>query len=348
MIKKYCLLILPLLLLQAVTAQKTSPKKYPSLLWEITGNGLKKPSYLFGTMHVSSKMAFHLSDSFYYAKNVDAVALELNPDVWQGQMSSMDKMKINYAGYIKSFRGNYLTENSFRINNYDDELKLAMSTEPAVVNSLLYRSYKPREDFEEDTFLDLYIFQTGKKLGKRGTGVEDYYETEKIVMQAYGDMAAEKKKRNVDTDGESMRDIADKIQDAYKRGDLDLMDSLDNMMEQSTAFREKFLYLRNEIQANSIDSIIKKSALFVGVGSAHLPGSRGVIELLRKKGYMLRPVKMADRDATQKEAIDNLKVPVVFNTITSEDGFYKVDMPGKLFDVYENYSTINRKQYSDM
>lgn len=349
MIKKYCLLILPLFLLQAATAQKTSPKKYPSLLWEITGNGLKKPSYLFGTMHVSSKMAFHLSDSFYQAiKNVDAVALELNPDIWQGQMNSMDKMKINYASYIKTFRGNYLTENSFRINNYDDELKMALSTEPAVVNSLLYRSYKPREDFEEDTFLDLYIFQTGKKLGKRGAGVEDYYETEKIVMEAYGDMAAEKKKRNIDTDGESMRDIADKIQDAYKRGDLDLMDSLDNMMEQSTAFREKFLYLRNEIQANSIDSIIKKSSLFVGVGSAHLPGNRGVIELLRKKGYKLRPVKMADRDATQRESIDNLKVPVVFNTVTSEDGFYKVEMPGQLFDVYENYSTINRKQYSDM
>ena len=37
--------------------QKKSAK-YPSLLWEITGNGLTKPSYLFGTMHVSSKLVF--------------------------------------------------------------------------------------------------------------------------------------------------------------------------------------------------------------------------------------------------------------------------------------------------
>ena len=59
-------------------------KKYPSLLWEITGKGLKKPSYLIGTMHVSSKLAFNLPDSFYYAiRNAEVVALETNPETWQ-------------------------------------------------------------------------------------------------------------------------------------------------------------------------------------------------------------------------------------------------------------------------
>src|SRR5882724_12805624 len=89
---------------------------YPSLLWEITGNGLQKPSYLFGTMHVSSKMVFHLSDSFYLAiKNVDAVALELNPDLWQGQMVSMDRLKQNYVDFTQTAGNDYLNENSFRI-----------------------------------------------------------------------------------------------------------------------------------------------------------------------------------------------------------------------------------------
>jgi uncharacterized protein YbaP (TraB family) len=74
-----------LFLFSFVSAQQPKTEKYPSLLWEITGNGLSKPSYLFGTMHVSNKMVFHLSDSFYHAiKSTDAVALELNPDLWQG------------------------------------------------------------------------------------------------------------------------------------------------------------------------------------------------------------------------------------------------------------------------
>lgn len=333
----------------AASAQKKPAVKYPSLLWEITGNGLSKPSYLFGTMHVSSKMVFHLSDSFYLAlKSVDAVALELNPESWQGEMVNMNRIKENYIDFVQAPRGDYLNENSFRIARYDEELKAAMSSEPTIVNSLLYRSYKEKEDFEEDTFLDLYIYQTGKKLGKRATGVEDYFETEKIVMQAYSDMAKEKKQRSLDTEGESRYDILEKTQDAYRRGDLDLMDSLDRMMDRSDAFTEKFLFKRNGIQARSIDTIIKKSSLFVGVGAAHLPGARGVIELLRKMGYRLRPIHMTDRDAMQKEAIDKKKVPVTFTTQTADDGFFTVAMPGPLFRLSNDYRQLDTRQYSDM
>ncbi len=345
------ILLTTLILLNSGNAycQSNAAKKYPSLFWEITGNGLEKPSYLFGTMHVSNKMVFHLSDSFYYAmKNVDAVALELNPELWQGQMVNLERLKQNYVNFMQPAGGDFLTENSFRINHFDSELKAALSTEPTVVNSLLYRSYKARADFEEDTFLDLYIFQTGKKLGKRATGVEDYYETEKVVLEAYADMAKEKKKKTIDTDGESYKDIGQKIQDAYRRGDLDLMDSLDLMTERSDAFREKFLYKRNEIQAQSIDTIIKKSSLFVGVGAAHLAGPRGIIELLRNMGYKLRPIKMSNRDAVKKEATDQLKVPVVFSRLQSEDSLYSLSMPGPLFKMKDENHGFDRRQYADM
>src|SRR3954469_9825807 len=78
------LLLMPCMLLFA------QEKKYPSLFWEITGNGLKKPSYLFGTMHISNKLAFHLGDSFYTAlKSVDVVALEQDPNLWQEEYSKM-------------------------------------------------------------------------------------------------------------------------------------------------------------------------------------------------------------------------------------------------------------------
>ena len=80
--KRYAALAAVIMISCAAYGQQKPAPKYPSLFWEITGNGLQKPSYLFGTMHVSNKLAFHLSDSFYHAlKSVDAVALELNPDL---------------------------------------------------------------------------------------------------------------------------------------------------------------------------------------------------------------------------------------------------------------------------
>lgn len=342
--------VLPLLLFSTPAISQPGGKQlYNSLLWEITGNGLKKPSYLFGTMHVSSKLAFHLGDSFYYAmKKVDAVALELNPELWQPQMVRLNDLNQNYSSYVLSGGNDFLYERSFRIEKFDDKLKLALNSEPPVVNNLLYRSYREKEDFEEDTFLDLYIFQTGRKLGKSPAGVEDFYESEKTVLEAYADMAKEKQKKELDLDGETMSDMVEKMQDAYRRGDLDLMDSLDNKMERSVAFREKFLYKRNEVQANSIDTILKKRSLFVGVGAAHLPGERGVIELLRKKGYRLRPVKMSNRDAQQKDAIENLKVKVDFSRQQAADGMYTVDVPGPLYFLKTAFSPLNRWQFADM
>ena len=42
-------------------AQKPDPRH--SLLWRISGNGLERPSYLYGTMHVTDERAFDFSDS---------------------------------------------------------------------------------------------------------------------------------------------------------------------------------------------------------------------------------------------------------------------------------------------
>jgi uncharacterized protein YbaP (TraB family) len=342
------LVLLSVFSMAQLPIKKKASTKYPSLMWEITGNGMKKPSYLFGTMHASSKMVFHLSDSFYNAiKSCDAVSLELNPETWQPEMFRMEDAQRSIRAYSISGSNDYLNEKSFRLEDYDDRLKTALNEDPTQINGLLYRTFQPQADFEENTYLDLYIYQTGRKLGKKAAGVEDYFETEKLILEAYQDMAKEKKKKKVDTDGESYYDIGKKLQDAYRRGDLDLLDSLNKLTVTSDAFNEKFLYKRNEIQANSIDSILKKQTLFVGVGAAHLPGNRGVIELLRRMGYKLRPMKMADRDADQKEQIDKLRVPVKMNSLMLDDGFLKFSMPGKLYRRSE--SRLNESwQYADM
>src|SRR5579863_6936332 len=104
-------------------SQKKQSHKYPSLLWEITGNGLKKPSYLFGTMHVSSKLVFHLSDSFYLdIKSSDIVALELDPQLWQDQLFRFENMESNLRFYTQGSPNDYVNEKSFQLERYDDRL----------------------------------------------------------------------------------------------------------------------------------------------------------------------------------------------------------------------------------
>ncbi len=347
------LAIFPYFFLQA--QPKVGNKKYPSLLWEISGNGLKKPSYLFGTMHVSSKIAFHLADSFYLGiRRADVVALETNPESWQEDMSKYDigfGLNPDYSrrwGNFTSIPDEYLSINTLKFYKYDKKIEQALYSNPSVINNLLYRTYgNESSDFEENTYLDMYIYQCGKKWGKKVTGVERYGESMKLMLEAYKDAANDKDRKERSYDREEGYS-QDKIQEAYRAGNLDLLDSINRYNSFSDAFDEKFLYRRNEIQANSIDSILKSnSSLFVGVGAAHLPGNRGVIELLRRKGYRLRPVMMGQSDSKDKEQVEKVRVPVAFNTQTAEDGFFKVDIPGKFYKFGDDGS-LSQKQYADM
>ena len=353
---KRLLLLLPVLftcsLIQAQSSLKS--KKYPSLLWEITGKGLKKPSYLIGTMHVSNKMAFNLPDSFYIAvRNAQVVALETNPETWQDDMDKYD-MSGGYPAYNRyssyySMPNEYFTINSLKFYKYDSKIQRSLHSNSSTINNLLYRTYgNETSDFEEDTYLDMYIYQCGKKWGKKVTGVEHYGESMKLMAEAYRD-AAKDKNRKERSYGDIDEDYAaDKLQEAYRNGNLDLLDSINKYNSFSKAFDEKFLYRRNDIQANSIDSIIASgSSLFVGVGAAHLPGERGVIEILRRKGYKLRPVKMGERASKEKDGVEKLRVPVTFRTETAEDGLYKVDIPGRFFKFGDD-PAMDQQQYADM
>src|SRR6218665_112633 len=80
-------------------------KEYPSLLWEISGNGLAKPSYLYGTMHVSKKVAFHLTDAFFEdLKSTEVVALETNPETWLAELME-EGMSMSKSSLYRSLFG---------------------------------------------------------------------------------------------------------------------------------------------------------------------------------------------------------------------------------------------------
>ena len=289
--KRYFILAATILIsfcAQSQAPSKAKAKKYPSLFWEISGNGLKKPSYLFGTMHVSSKIAFNLADSFYIAiKNSEVVALETNPETWQEDMNNYDVGSGYRYGFNRDLAndmpGDFLNIRTLRFGKYEKKLEVAMFSKPSMINNLLYRSMSDNtSDFEEDTYLDLYIYQTGKKLGKKVAGVEHYEESMKLMAEAFRDAAKEKNKKDKSFDYDEEFSPA-KLQEAYRAGNLDQLDSINKLNSQSDAFDEKFLYRRNEIQANSIDSILKRSSLFVEVGAAHLPGNRGGDRTIKKE-----------------------------------------------------------------
>jgi len=345
--------------ISAVVAQKQD-KKYPSLLWEISGNGLTEPSYLYGTMHVSRKLAFNLSDTFFIAINrCDMVALELNVDEWVESYYEMEQseLKQEFISYYKTPSSFYKVAFQLGIPE-NDMLKQLLKSKPYFINSMLYRNSESRSDFEEDTYLDLFIFQSGKKLNKKITGLEDFKTSLMMVKKSsksetLSEDEKEKKKEERELKRLLLRDLTDgksfgeALENAYRRGDLDMIDSLDNLYYDNPNYHKFMLHDRNTIMADNMDSLMKKYKLFTGVGAAHLPGEKGVIEQLRKKGYKVRPVVFSNKNGNDgKTKIDAIRYPVKMQKQFSGDSVFSVDVPGKLYELgdvsgYKSYMNLD-------
>lgn len=340
-----------------------------SLLWEITGNGLTKPSYLYGTMHVSDKIAFHLTDSFFIAlKSADVIALESNPEHWiENDFGNPDKSG-NYTYNESSYYNNRLFsygEKDFYTDVTsvfvpDDEVYLsAYGDDSWLVNGYLYR-YNDREgDYAEETYLDLFIFQCGKKLNKKIAALEKEQEVLKLLQEAYNepedndeeeeaDFIEKKRIREAfEEEGESVYEMID---EAYRDGDLERLDSLEILVTPSSRYHQYFIIDRNINMVRRMDSIMQQGKIiFTGIGAAHLPGSQGAINLLRDMGYTVRPVqgKVNNKSIKEKEKIDAMIYTQSTKLQYASDSLFTVVSPGKLY-VINDYKSNTYMLYPDM
>ena len=56
-------------------------------------------------------------------------------------------------------------------------------------------------------------------------------------------------------------------------------------------FEEEFLTKRNVRMVERLIPLVKKEPTFIAVGALHLPGEDGILALLEKEGYTIKPVK---------------------------------------------------------
>jgi uncharacterized protein YbaP (TraB family) len=55
------------------------------------------------------------------------------------------------------------------------------------------------------------------------------------------------------------------------------------------------LYNRNRNWVQKLKTIMSEKSVTIAVGAGHLAGEKGVIKLLRKEGYTVKPVKYKTR-----------------------------------------------------
>ena len=309
-----------------------------SLLWEISGNGLEKSSYLYGTMHVSKKIAFRLDDVFYEALNQsEKVALESDPGTWleiDSEMANMGYPQNN--GFVA--KGFY--SHPFAIKHpTKEQLAGYLAFEDRLINNILYRTNEYSQNFEEETYLDMFIYQAGSKFDKPIIALEDLEESTALVGRA--SLNAVKQKPDEWLQKKMLRqDLMFLMQDAYRERNINLLDSIDRAMY-TEHYLKNMLYIRNDNMAHSLDSVMRTAKVFAGIGAAHLPGEHGVISLLRNKGYTVKPLVSSStaKGRKLKENFETKKKENTFATYGPDDDFFSISLPSKLYPVSEDVNT---------
>jgi len=343
---KYILLI-AFIFIAFLNFSQTNQK---SLLWKISHKDSEKTSYLYGTMHISGRLAFHLGEEFFEAiEEVDAVALESNPIIWLDEIINSpyaDGYLGTYGFKSQTYKGFY--QNAFKLTLPDNKnLSKAISNDHYLSNWMLYRSRKGQSDFQEETFLDLFIYQAGMKFGKSVYSLENFKQT--THFSKMGNMPDAKKKEKSAWYEEMTEDknVGELIRNAYRNKDVLLLDSLHSQINTDN-FMHWMLDVRNDIMSVKIDSFIQKenTSLFIGIGAAHLAGEKGVINYLRQKGYTVEPMSttITDKVKATKEKYDIKKKQIEYNNPFETD-LFSLKVPGTMYKTPSS-STYQRQFFS--
>lgn len=269
------------------------------LLWEISGNGLSKKTYLFGSFHTNDRRVFNLSDSTYYALNhVDAITLET--DIFE----LFDELDVR-EGFIRI--------------KYDKDGNPYTASKRA--SSTVYG--------DEDgmpQFLDAYFHQYCYNAGK------EFYQLETIDSQLNFFENFEIPSQN-EMRMESLFVTREDILETYLRGDIyDIDEMLRLSLSLSEGLYESLIIDRNHGMVKKLDSLLQNGkAIFCAVGAGHLAGQEGMINLLQKEGYKVRKVLATYSDEI---SLDQLEVKNQQSYLYENDTIgFQVAFPGKPAEV---------------
>lgn len=318
-------LILTVVCCAFMLSPRAQIKKYPStLLWRITGKELSKPSYLFGTMHVTDRSVFYFSDSLYRClERAEGYAMELDPDTaFTALFRSI--FSEDTSGLVKDA----VDKQAFAHTAKRMEAELGIPASRVTKKQLWLYSFKSGHDKKPDDMdapVDTYLYNIARRQGKWVGGIEDL-EDQVNLMEELGS------KFDADALLDKAKDKAglEEITRIYKAQDLDRIVAWTDNADSS--FHDAQLNRRNLKMARRIDSMASLRSIFFAVGAAHLPGKAGLIKLLRDKGYTVEPIlsdkKIAPEDYTYK-AVD-----IPWKTVQDEDSICQVQMPGNPFPIH--------------
>jgi uncharacterized protein YbaP (TraB family) len=261
-----------------------------SLLWEISGNGLASPSYLYGTDHL---IGGSFLDTLPYVmekfKQCKAVATE----------ADLESEPLEYKSHI--FLKNDSLSNLFTRDEFSEidrvlthflpyPLLKFNHVKPVYVYYQLSSFISPRTASSTNHHLDRYFRDEAHKMGYKVLGLEGVKFHDSLLY----DSPLDKQKksllyfvRHIDY----YRTLLQKASKLYHEQNLNGLEIQTNSKPVFTDERlDRTVRARNMNWLRKLPAIMKQQPTFIAVGAGHLLWDCGLINQLRLKGYTVKPV----------------------------------------------------------
>lgn len=274
------LLLLASLLGGTTNAQTKTTEN--SLLWEISGNGLSKPSYLYGTVHMMCESDFKITDKVQKAfAKTQKLALEIDMDD-PAELAAMQQSAMSKEPLSKT-----LTPEDFQKLDIFLKEKVGQGAKTfenysltTIMSMVMFKSLGCPPKMYEMEFMKM---ATEHKM--ETIGLEPLTEQLSFLSKAYSDH------QMIDQIQLYGSDYFKALIPVYTSEQIEKLYQLTISPKYMDAEDKKYMLdIRNNNWAKKMPDLMKKESVFFAVGAAHLPGEQGVIQLLKKAGYTVKPV----------------------------------------------------------
>ncbi len=268
-----------------------------SLLWKVSGNGLKKPSYVFGTIHLIPKDDFGFSQAITTAlQNSKRITFEID-------MKEMTNLRTQISLMSKAFMPEGITlrtllspEDYALVRTKMDEKGLPLTMMEKMKPMFLSTMFGTDEEggtFNNSgvTSIEVELFKLSKKQGIPSAGLETAgYQMaifDSIPYSAQAKMLVDNLRSTDHGDNEF-----EKMVEMYRQQDISAMQAMviseDSGMKD---FENILINKRNRNWIAPMSRMMLEKPTFFAVGAGHLGGKDGVLALLRIKGFRVEPLK---------------------------------------------------------
>ncbi|HET8574515.1 MAG TPA: TraB/GumN family protein [Edaphocola sp.] len=268
------------------SAQKTS------LLWKISGKDLKAPSYLLGTIHLICPEKFLWTPAMQKAFAASQkIAFEMDIDDPKVMKTVSAGMTLPDSLALKDY---FSPEDYQRLEKYArDTLNIPAvmlsRLQPFAILSMAMMTASPCQAAEPVSY-EQKIGSWAVEQHKEILGLESAKEQLAIMEDLDKDTTADQVIQLLNHP-QKPREQYKILLSAFLKQDLDSLYRLILASPDMSADLNTLLYRRNHQWIPEIEQLIREHPTFIAVGAGHLAGPKGVIALLKQKGYTVEPVK---------------------------------------------------------